>query len=473
MIFLVIIFVVYRTTSAYSTRWARFVLLAGSYIFYGWWDWRFLLLIIISSATDFFIGREIFKSNNQKSRKLLLFSSIAVNLGMLFSFKYFNFFIDSFKTIFAPFASTGQWSTLNIILPVGISFYTFQTLSYTIDIYKRKTEPTSSVLTFFTFVAFFPQLVAGPIERARNLIPQFEKVPEFSYSQATSGLKLILWGLFKKMVIADQLAEIVNAVYASPENFNGWGIILATFLFGFQIYCDFSGYSDIAIGTARLFGIELMTNFRTPYFSTSFREFWRRWHISLSTWFRDYVYIPLGGNQNGTLKWVRNIILTFLISGLWHGASVTFLIWGGIHGVLFAVEHFISPIVKLNQRIKNTAGLIITYITVNLAWLFFRAENWNQVEILTGSIFRPQTEGFNSLIAVLSNSGYLTPSGRMLLFIFPFFILIELFMGKNDFTILLNTSSKYLRWGFYYVILLAILFFGVLDSAPEFIYFQF
>jgi D-alanyl-lipoteichoic acid acyltransferase DltB (MBOAT superfamily) len=392
---------------------------------------------------------------------------------MLFFFKYFNFFIDSFKTAFAPFVSTGQWSTLNIILPVGISFYTFQTLSYTIDIYYRKTEPTSSPLTFFTFVAFFPQLVAGPIERARNLIPQFDKVRILSYSQATSGLKLILWGLFKKMVIADQMAEIVNAVYASPENFNGWGIIIATFLFGFQIYCDFSGYSDIAIGTARLFGIELMTNFRTPYFSTSFREFWRRWHISLSTWFRDYVYIPLGGNKNSSINWVRNIIITFLVSGLWHGANVTFLIWGGIHGVLFAVEHFVSPVFKLNKKIKNAAGFIITFISVNFAWLFFRAENRNQLEILMSSIFNPHTEDFNSFIAVLSNSGYLTPPGRMLIFIFPFFILIELFIGKNDFTNLLNNSPKYLRLGFYYLILLAILFFGVLDSAPEFIYFQF
>ena len=473
LIFLFVVFVVFWKTLAFSARWAKFVLLAGSYIFYGWWDWRFLILIVISSATDFFIGQEIFKSNNQTKRKLLLITSISANLGMLFFFKYFNFFIDSFKTVFAPFTSTEQWSTLNIILPVGISFYTFQTLSYTIDIYNRKTEPTSSALTFFTFVAFFPQLVAGPIERARNLIPQFEKVHMLSYLQASSGLKLILWGLFKKMVIADQLAQIVNSVYASPENFNGWGIVIATFLFGFQIYCDFSGYSDIAIGTARLFGIELMTNFRTPYFSTSFREFWRRWHISLSTWFRDYVYIPLGGSQNSNLKWVRNIIITFLVSGLWHGANLTFLIWGGIHGVLFAIEHFVSPIFKLHKKIKSTAGFIITFIAVNFAWLFFRAENWNQVQILMSSIFKPQTEGLNSFIAVLSNSGYLTSSGRMLLFIFPVFLLIEFFIGKNDFTILLNKSPKYFRWGFYYVILLSILFFGVLDSAPEFIYFQF
>ena len=473
LVFLVIVFYVFWKTSAYSVHWGKVILLVSSYIFYGWWDWRFLILIVISSAADFFIGNKIFRTNNNQKRKLLLIASVSINLGMLFFFKYFNFFIDSFKTLFAPLAATDQWSTLNIILPVGISFYTFQTLSYTIDIYNRKTEPTQSALTFFTFVAFFPQLVAGPIERARNLIPQFETKRTFSFSQGTSGLKLILWGLFKKMVIADQLAEIVNAVYAAPENFNGWGIVLATFLFGFQIYCDFSGYSDIAIGTARLFGIELMTNFRTPYFSTSFREFWHRWHISLSTWFRDYVYIPLGGNRGGSFNLTRNIVITFLISGLWHGASVTFLIWGGIQGVLFAAEKFISPIFKLNEKIKNLAGFAITFLFVNFLWLFFRAESWNQVKILFTNIFTPHSSSFNSFLSLLTASEQFTAPGRMLLFVFPVFILIEIFMGKMEFNELLIKSPRYVRWGFYYAILLSILFFGVLNSAPQFIYFQF
>jgi D-alanyl-lipoteichoic acid acyltransferase DltB (MBOAT superfamily) len=473
LIFLIIVFVVFWKTSKYSLRWGNVVLLTGSYIFYGWWDWRFLILIIISSAIDFFIGNQIFKSKNHRNRKLLLITTISANLGMLFFFKYFNFFIDSFKTLLTPFAATYQWSTLNIILPVGISFYTFQTLSYTIDIYNRKTEPAQSALSFFTFVAFFPQLVAGPIERARNLIPQFEIKRGFSYSQGKSGLKLILWGLFKKMVIADQLAEIVNAVYASPENFNGWGIIIATFLFGFQIYCDFSGYSDIAIGTARLFGIELMTNFRTPYFSTSFREFWRRWHISLSTWFRDYVYIPLGGNRGGSIKSARNIIITFLISGLWHGASVTFLIWGGIHGVLFTAEQFISANFNINSKLRNLAGFVITFMAVNFAWLFFRAENWDHVEILITNILTPGTSDFNSFLSLLIDSQHFTAPGRMLLFVFPVFVLIEILMGKKEFNNLLLNSPKYVRWGFYYAILFSILLFGVLNSAPQFIYFQF
>lgn len=473
LIFLVSIFALYWRMSAYDAKWGKFVLLLGSYIFYGWWNWRFLILIIISSATDFFIGNKLHISEKTGERKLLLLASIFVNLGMLFFFKYFNFFIESFKTIFAPLAGTNQWNSLNIILPVGISFYTFQTLSYTIDIYNRKTVPTKSALTFFTFVAFFPQLVAGPIERACRLIPQFETKPRFSASQATSGLKLILWGLFKKMVVADHLAEIVNAVYATPENFNGWEIVFATFLFGFQIYCDFSGYSDIAIGTARLFGIELMTNFITPYFSSSFREFWHRWHISLSTWFRDYLYIPLGGNRLGKLKWARNIIATFVISGFWHGANVTFLIWGFIHGIFFTAEQFISHRLKVPQKLKNIAGLFLTYVLVNFTWLFFRAENSDHAKVLLKNIFDLQNPGSISIFSLLTDSNHLTAPGRMLLFVFPFFILIELFLGKKTFSDFLSNSPKYLRWGFYYAILLSILFFGVLDLAPQFIYFQF
>jgi D-alanyl-lipoteichoic acid acyltransferase DltB (MBOAT superfamily) len=329
------------------------------------------------------------------------------------------------------------------------------------------------VLTFFTFVAFFPQLVAGPIERAGNLIPQFETKRSFSFSQGSSGLKLILWGLLKKMVIADQLAVIVNEVYLSPENFNGWGIILSTFLFGFQIYCDFSGYSDIAIGTARLFGIELMTNFRTPYFSNSFREFWHRWHISLSTWFRDYLYIPLGGNRSGLQKWIRNIIITFTISGLWHGASFTFLIWGFIHGIFLVAEHFISPVINIKSKLKNFAGFVVTFTFTNLAWLFFRAENWNHFTILFENIISPKTVSFNSFLNLLFDSSHLTGPARMLAFVFPVFIFTEILLGKNEFSNFLRNSPKYYRWVFYYVIILAILFFGVLNSAPQFIYFQF
>jgi len=472
-VFLVLIFVVFWKTVRVSPRFGNLVLLAGSYIFYGWWDWRFLILIIVSSAADFFIGARIHTSKISRNRKILLVASLIINIGMLFFFKYFNFFIDSFKVLFSPFIETGQWNSLNVILPVGISFYTFQTLSYTIDIYNEKIEPTKSALTFFTFVAFFPQLVAGPIERAGNLIPQFEAKRSFSYVQGTKGLKLILWGLFKKMVIADQLAVVVNAVYSSPENYNGWGIVLATFLFGFQIYSDFSGYSDIAIGTSRLFGIELMTNFQTPYFSTSFREFWHRWHISLSTWFRDYLYIPLGGNRFGIQKWARNIIITFTISGLWHGASFTFLIWGFIHGIFLVAEHFISPFFRLKGKLKNIAGFLITFIVVNFAWLFFRAENWNHLTILFDNFFSPKTAGFNSFVGLFGSSLHLTAPGRMVFFVFPIFILIEIILGKREFSDILTYSPRYIRWGLYYIVIFSILFFGVLNSAPQFIYFQF
>lgn len=472
-IFLLITLIVYWKTATSSLRLCNLVLLASSYIFYGWWDWRFLILVVISSTSDFFIGQLLYKTNQQKKRKILLVLSIFINIGILFFFKYYNFFIDSFKNLTGIVNNESQWSSLNIILPVGISFYTFQTLSYTIDIYKRKIKPTQSALTFFTFVAFFPQLVAGPIERAQRLIPQFEKKPEFSFSQASSGLKLILWGLFKKMVIADQLSIIVDAVYANPENFNGLGIILATLFFGFQIYCDFSGYSDIAIGTARLFGIELMINFRAPYFATSIRDFWRRWHISLSTWFRDYLYIPLGGNQSNLTKWTRNIIITFVVSGLWHGANVTFVIWGFIHGVLFVLERFISPLIKIHKKPKNVAGFIITFSLVNFSWLFFRADSWSQVRILFKIIFYNKAAAPASFVQLLQNLGHLTEPGRMLLFVFPIFILIEIFIGNKTFAELLNKSPKFFRWGFYYIILLSILFFGVLNSAPQFIYFQF
>jgi alginate O-acetyltransferase complex protein AlgI len=473
LVFLLFTFIVYWKSSCYSHRLGNAVLLASSYIFYGWWDWRFLILIILSSTTDFIIGRLLYKTNHNGKRKRLLLLSIAANIGILFVFKYFNFFIDSIGSITGEIAKEPNWSTLNIILPVGISFYTFQTLSYTIDIYKQKIKPTKSILTFFTFVAFFPQLVAGPIERAQRLIPQFEKKSTFSFSQASSGLKLMLWGLFKKMVIADQLSVIVNTVYANPENYNGLGIILATIFFGFQIYCDFSGYSDIAIGTARLFGIELMINFRTPYFAASIRDFWHRWHISLSTWFRDYIYIPLGGNQSNSIKWTGNILITFVVSGLWHGASITFIIWGFIHGILFILEQLISPLIKVHSKLKYILGLLITFSVVNFSWLFFRAESWTKVEVMLNNIFTKKTVGFSAFKELIISSSQVTESGRMLLFIFPFFILIEIFIGKKTFAHLLMNSPKFLRWSFYYVIFISILFFGVLNSAPQFIYFQF
>ncbi len=469
-VFLILTFLFYWKAAQYSKKTSQLILLIASYIFYGWWDWRFLILIIVSSAADFLIGRSLFDKEKAKPRKLLLLTSLIINLGILFFFKYFNFFIDSFLAL-TGIDAKNSWSSINIILPVGISFYTFQTLSYTIDIYRRRIQPTQSALTFFTFVAFFPQLVAGPIERAKHLIPQFEQKTVFSYKQATSGLKLMLWGLFKKMVIADQLAKIVNIVFAHPEQYGSWAIILATFLFAYQIYCDFSGYSDIAIGTARLFGIELMTNFKTPYLSRSFREFWQRWHISLSTWFRDYVYIPLGGNRGNSVFWMRNIMITFIVSGLWHGANVTFLIWGALHGLLLIVERYITPTNISLNKLKQFFGWLTTYIVVGLSWLSFRAESFQHLQTLVKNIGHSTSE--SQLLQFIYYTGHFTDAGKVLLFIFPVFLFSEFLMKEKSFDEFISGFSRPIRIGVYYLIIIVILFFGVLNSAPEFIYFQF
>jgi len=471
-VFLIIVFSIYWKSIGYKNQLRQWVLLISSYIFYGWWDWRFLILIVISSATDFIVGKYLYQTTKHHNRKLLLLFSLFVNLGMLFFFKYFHFFIESFQAL-TGIDVNKSWSTLNVILPVGISFYTFQTLSYTIDIYRKKIKPTPSALTFFTFVSFFPQLVAGPIERARHLIPQFEKRPVFSYDQATSGLKSILWGLFKKMVIADQLAKLVDVVYAQPENFNGWSVLIATFLFGYQIYCDFSGYSDIAIGTARLFGIELNPNFKTPYLANSFRNFWHRWHISLSTWFRDYVYIPLGGNLGNAGFWTRNIFITFVVSGLWHGANVTFLIWGAFHGFLYIAEKFLSPLFRFSERVKNRLGWFVTFLLANFAWLFFRAKSWLQIKIVLHQFIHLGETSTNAFTQLLYTEGKFTAPGRMLVFVFPLFILAEFLMKEKSFPEFISNASRPVQWGVFYFIILLILFFGVLRSAPQFIYFQF
>lgn len=472
LIFLVIIFAAYWLAAPRRKNLGLFILLAGSYIFYGWWDWRFLILIAFSSGSDFIIGKYLHALENLRIRKLLLLLSVLLNIGILFVFKYFNFFIDSFHALTGT-VMPGRWDTLNIILPVGISFYTFQTLSYTIDIYRRRLIPTKSVLTFFAFVSFFPQLVAGPIERAIHLIPQFEKKASFSAEQAKSGLKLILWGLFKKMVIADQLAVMVNTIYAQPQNYGGFEILLATFAFGFQIYCDFSGYSDIATGTARLFGIELMINFKTPYFAHSIRNFWQRWHISLSTWFRDYLFIPLGGSQVSIVAWIRNILITFTVSGLWHGASITFLIWGAAHGLWYTIEKTVSPWIKFAGRIRNMAGWLITFLLVNLLWIFFRAEDWSQVQLIFLKIGSVDSMNITGLWNHLQASDAMWHALRMIFIAFPVFLIIEIANVKVPFDRLLSRSDRLFRWSFYYLLFLMILFMGVLNAAPEFIYFQF
>jgi alginate O-acetyltransferase complex protein AlgI len=339
-VFLPIVFALYWFVTNHNLKLQNALIVAASYVFYGWWDWRFLSLIIFSTLVDYSIGRRLKNEEKQSTRKILLWTSIIVNLGFLGFFKYYNFFLDNFIAAFSFFGQEIQPNTLNIILPVGISFYTFQTLSYTIDVYKKKLEPTEDFIAFSAFVCFFPQLVAGPIERATNLLPQFYKKRTFEYDKAVDGMRQILWGLFKKVVIADNCAEYANLIFNNYQDYNGSTLLLGAIFFTFQIYGDFSGYSDIAIGTSRLFGFNLMQNFATPYFSRDIAEFWRRWHISLSTWFRDYLYIPLGGSRGGTWMKVRNTFIIFLVSGFWHGANWTFIVWGGLKCIVLFTTAF-------------------------------------------------------------------------------------------------------------------------------------
>ena len=343
-IFLPIVFVLYWFVVNKRLKLQNLLIVVASYVFYGWWDWRFLSLILFSTLVDYTVGLQLSKQDNQSKRKLLLLTSILVNVGFLGFFKYYNFFLDNFISAFSFFGADIKPNSLNIILPVGISFYTFQTLSYTIDVFKRKMEPTKDFIAFAAFVSFFPQLVAGPIERATNLLPQFYRKRNFEYSTAVNGMRQILWGLFKKIVIADNCAIYANDIFSNYGDYSGSTLLLGAIFFAFQIYGDFSGYSDIAIGTARLFGFDLMRNFAYPYFSRDIAEFWRRWHISLSSWFKDYVYIPLGGSRGGTWMKVRNTFIIFVVSGFWHGANWTFIIWGALNAIYFL------PLMLMNKN---------------------------------------------------------------------------------------------------------------------------
>lgn len=480
-VFFPIVFVFYWLFSKHLMA-RNILLLVSSYVFYGWWDWRFLFLIAISSFVDYFVGLKLHKTEDIKQRKKLLYLSLLVNLGFLIYFKYTNFFIETFIDSFRLFGKELEVSTLNIILPVGISFYTFQTLSYTIDIYRKQLKPTKDIISFFAFVSFFPQLVAGPIERASHLLPQFYKTYNFNYQQVKSGLLLIAFGLFKKMVIADRAALYVNEVYNNPSSYEGIETVIATFLFAFQIYCDFSGYSDIAIGAARTMGFGLMKNFDSPYLSKSITEFWRRWHISLSTWFRDYVYIPLGGSRKGRYKTYLNLFIVFLVSGLWHGAAMTFVIWGVIHGVIIVLEKATS---NYRAKIFNKLGLvkstlsnniffaIITFFIVCFAWVFFRSNSFFDSKIIIRSFFS------NNYFKLFGDDLYLIGLKENEFFVLVLFILLlvifERFHKKKSFVTTLRHQSFLFRWIVYICIALTIIVFGVYGSevASEFIYFQF
>lgn len=384
LIFLPTVFLLYWFVFK-SLKWQNFFIVVVSYIFYGWWDWRFLILIAFTTIYSFFSGLYIEKyTDNKKRSRWICASSIIINLLILGIFKYYNFFKENLELLFQAFGIQLDWVTLDILLPVGISFYTFQALSYTIDIYRKKLDPTHDIVAFFAFISFFPQLVAGPIERATNLLPQFYKSRQFDYTKAVDGLRQILWGLFKKMVVADNCALYVNRVFADYTACDGPTLFFGALFFTFQIYGDFSGYSDIAIGTARLFGFSLMRNFNFPYFSRDIAEFWRRWHISLTTWFRDYIYIPLGGSREGKWKSVRNTFIIFLVSGFWHGANWTFITWGAYHATLFLPlllsgknRKYLGIVAegKYLPSLKESCQMILTFLLVVFGWIIFRADN--------------------------------------------------------------------------------------------------
>lgn len=386
-IFIIFLFVVVLIYYNVGVKYRKLLLLVSSYVFYGYWDYRFTVLLAISTIVDFFIGKRLYNTKNKKNKGRLLFLSICVNLGILGFFKYYDFFVDSFSIIAKQFNQNLDYLHLNIILPVGISFYTFQTMSYTIDIYREKLKPTNSIIDFAVFVSFFPQLVAGPIERARNLLPQIviNKLP--SKEQVNSGIVLIVMGLFKKVLIGDTTGRIVDQIFSQPELYKSPELLSALVLFSIQIYADFSGYSNIARGTAKLLGFELMKNFEQPYLSRNITEFWRRWHISLSSWLKDYLYISLGGNRKGEYKTYVNLFITMLLGGLWHGASWNFVIWGGLHGLYLAIHKVFlkGKKVELTSYVYNGVYSFLkyllqtlsTYIIVLFAWLFFRATNFD------------------------------------------------------------------------------------------------
>lgn len=469
LIFLPIVFTLYWFVFQRNLKLQNAFILVVSYVFYGWWDWRFLGLIAFSSLVDYLVGLKLGEENDQKRRNILLGISLGLNLGLLGLFKYFNFFIDSTIQLLNSVGFMANPYSLQLILPVGISFYTFQTMSYTIDIYKRQIEPTKDPIDFFAFVSFFPQLVAGPIERASNLLPQFFAKRNFTYEKGKLGMELILWGLFKKVVIADNCALVVNQIFERVDDASSIELLLGMFLFSFQIYGDFSGYSDIAIGVGSLLGFTLMTNFKTPYFSVDIVDFWRRWHISLSTWFRDYVYIPLGGSKINLNITFRNIFLVFLVSGFWHGANWTFVFWGAIHSILFIFviwNYQRSSEAKLQKtgffykKITPFLSGLLTFVIVTIAWIFFRSTT------LQGA--------FQYLSNIWIN--FDIPSSLRLAYQVPvFFVLLMMVMewrGKDKNSVF-EVRSLNLKYSLYFVFFLSILFYGAFVDSHQFIYFQF
>ena len=473
-IFLPIVFILYWFATKRNLRLQNILLLVSSYFFYACWDWRFMFLLIFSTLLDYFTGIKIYESKSRRMKLRWLWLSIGINLGFLGVFKYYNFFAASFADGLSLLGMKVNLGSLQVILPVGISFYTFHGLSYVLDLYKNKIKPEKNFIDYSVFVSFFPLLVAGPIERATHLLPQIRKKREFEYSKAVDGLRQILWGLFKKIVIADNCAEYANAIFNNSANYSGSTLVAGALFFTFQIYCDFSGYSDIAIGTARLFGIELLRNFAFPYFSRDIAEFWRRWHISLSSWFKDYLYIPLGGSKGSMWMKVRNTFIIFLVSGFWHGANWTFIVWGFLNAlyimpsIVFNTHRNNLDIVakgKYLPTIKDFFSICLTFGLTVFAWIFFRSANVTHAlgfisNIFSRSLFTiPHFPGSENAISLVSLIGI--------------FLTVE-WIGREQQYAIAHLGSKWykpVRWVMYYAIIIAIFWFG--GKEQQFIYFQF
>ncbi len=472
IIFLPIVFALYWIVPANKPIVQNFILLISGYFFYGCWDYRFLFLLAFSTLLDFFSGQKIASANTIFKKKCWLWLSIVINIGFLAVFKYYDFFASSLAALFAHAGIHIDLWLLHIILPVGISFYTFHGLSYVLDIFYERTKPTKNIITYASFISFFPLLVAGPIERATHLLPQLEKKRIFNYQYAIDGLKQILWGFFKKIVIADTCAQYANLAFTDVAHYNGSTLVMGAIFFSIQIYGDFSGYSDIAIGTAKLFGIEVMRNFNYPYFSRDIAEFWRRWHISLSSWFKDYVYIPLGGSKGTKSKIIFNVFLIFFLSGLWHGANVNFIIWGLLHAAYFLPlllfkknreNLHIADEGKTFPSLKNSINIFITFCLVTFAWIFFRSPNLPVANKYIATIF--------------SGSFFSVPDSMFVsvkvLVLIAFFFFVE-WSGREQHYAIARTGfnlPRPARLVFYYALLMAIFYFA--GQQQKFIYFQF
>ncbi|MCI8341893.1 MAG: MBOAT family protein [Firmicutes bacterium] len=452
-------------------RWL--LLLAASYFFYMCWNIKYSMLIFLSTTITFFSSILIYKSNSKRKKKLWMILSLVSNLGILFFFKYFNFTVNTLTGVALMFGINIQVPNFELLLPVGISFYTFQALSYTLDVYQGKLEPTSHFGKYALFVSFFPQLVAGPIERSKNLLHQFDEEHNFDYDMAKRGFLLIIWGVFKKVVIADRLAILVDTVFNNVGGYSGQAYWIASLFFTFQIYCDFSGYSDIAIGSANLMGYRLMTNFKRPYLSKSIAEFWRRWHISLSTWFKDYLYIPLGGNKVSVSKWRINIMVVFLVSGLWHGANWTFVIWGGLHGAFQIVgrlkNQFRPKKYNGNCKLNGLISILITFALVNFAWIIFRANSLEDFGTICKGLFVSMNDFDVFSLGLVKQDFYLS------IILIAFLFISDIVSEKIDVYGLLQKQILPLRWIVYLISIFSIILFGFYGSLSEasFIYFQF